>query len=668
MRSAPLFLLSVMAAWAQTSQSGLDLSGLDKNVSPCSNFYQYACGNWIKSHKIPSDQASWDQFNVLAENNREALHKILEKAANTKDKRSPVEQKIGDYYAACMDERAIDAEGLKPIQPLLTSVADLKSKKDLAPEIVKLQRNGTSALFEFGSTQDARDATKVIASADQGGLSLPDRDYYLKTDAKSVELRNAFVAHVQKMFELAGDSAAAAKAKADTVLKVETALAKNSMDLVERRDPEKVYHKMTTGELAKLTPSFDWPYYLSHIGAPAVPDLNVAVPEFFRGLNGVIDNTSLADWKTYLSWHVLHEAARLLPSKFVNENFAFYGKKLTGAQELQARWKRCSRLADAQLGEALGQKYVEENFGTQGKAKTLQLVHEIEKEMGKDIQTLTWMSPETKKKAMEKLEAVANKIGYPEKWRDYSKLEIKPGDAVGNAERASTFEFQRDLNKIGKPVDKAEWGMTPPTVNAYYDPQMNNINFPAGILQPPFYNVKADDAVNYGSIGAVVGHELTHGFDDEGRQFDAQGNLKEWWTPEDAKAFTERADCIIKEYGNFTAVDDVKLNGKLTLGENAADNGGVRLAYMAMLDALTPKQKSTNLDGFTPAQRFFLGYAQVWCGNDTDEILRLLAQTNPHSPGQFRVNGVLQNMPEFQQAFGCKTGDAMISKNACRVW
>ncbi|HET8668439.1 MAG TPA: M13 family metallopeptidase [Terriglobales bacterium] len=542
------------------------------------------------------------------------------------------------------------------------------TSKDQLPEVIaRLHKMGVPVVFSVAANQDMKDATQVIGDFDQGGIGLPERDYYFRDDAKSTELRNAYVAHIQKMFELMGHPASTAAAEAKEVMDFETALAKASLDVVARRDPNKLYHKMTPEELQKLTPAFAWNRYFTTVDAPKLTAMNVDVPEFFTGMESLVQSTPLDTWKTYLSWQLVHATAPLLPDNFVQENFAFYGKTLTGAKELRPRWKRCVAFTDGDLGEALGQAFVQKAFAGDSKENTLKMVHGIEKAMSADIDQISWMAPETKKAAHEKLKMIANKIGYPEKWRDYSKLQIVRGDALGNSLRANEFEFNRQLNKIGKPVDKQEWGMTPPTVNAYYNPQMNDINFPAGILQPPFYLNGRDDAYNYGGIGAVIGHELTHGFDDEGRQFDGAGNLRDWWTPADNKAFDERGECIVNEYSNFVAVDDVKLNGKLTEGENVADNGGLRLALMAALANLTDKNKG-KVDGYTPEQRVFLGFGQVWCSNETPESKRMLAQTDPHSQPKFRVNGTVSNMPEFQKAWGCKTGAPMVRQNACRVW
>ncbi|HSM87147.1 MAG TPA: M13 family metallopeptidase, partial [Candidatus Limnocylindrales bacterium] len=520
-----------------------------------------------------------------------------------------------------------------------------------------------------GSGADFKNAKEVIAQADQGGLSLPDRDYYLKQDAKSVELRKDYVQHVTNMFKLLGDSPEKSAAEANAVMNIETALAKGAMDRVERRDPEKIYHKLSEQQLQGLTPLLSWKTYLTDLGSPSFSSLNVVNPDFFKALDTELKSVSLNDLKTYMRWHLVHSQAEFLPTPFVNENFNFFGKTLVGAKELRARWKRCTSSVDGDLGEALGQVFVEKHFPPQAKARTLAMVKQVEDALRRDIQGLDWMTEATKKQALIKLDAIQNKIGYPNKWRDYSALKIVRGDALGNSLRANAFEVNRELQKIGKPLDKQEWQMTPPTVNAYYDPSENDINFPAGILQPPFYDFKADDALNFGGIGAVIGHELTHGFDDQGSQFDAQGNLHNWWTPQDEKAFKERTQCLVDEYDSFVAVDDVHVRGKLTLGENTADNGGLRIALMALLAGMpNDKQVPAKLDGYSPTQRLFLGWGQVWCQNQRPQFARLLAQTNEHSPGKYRVNGVVQNMPEFQKAWGCKAGQPMVRQNACHVW
>ena len=642
-----------------------DLNAIDKTADPCTDYYQYACGNWRKNNPIPSDQSSWGRFDELYQNNQFILRDILEKAAVNDSKRDANTQKIGDFYGACMDEAATEKKGIAPLKPQLDKIAALKNKAELPAFLAESHKQGFHSFFEFGSQPDFKNAQMMIAETDQAGLGLPERDYYFKEDAKSKELREKYVQHVANMLVLAGDSKEKAAAKAKAVMTLETALAKASMDITSRRDPQKVYHKMTVKELEALSPAFDWNRYIKGIPAPQFEALNVAVPDFVKGFNGVIQSTSLDDIKAYLEWHALHDARQFLPKKFVDESFNFYGKTLTGQAEIQPRWKRCVNTIDGDLGEALGKAYVDRAFGPDAKQRMLTMVHNLEDALNRDIKDLPWMTEATKKQALIKLAAITNKIGYPDKWRDYSSVRINRDDLLGNDIRATAFEVHRQLQKIGKPTDKTEWGMTPPTVNAYYNPLENNINFPAGILQPPFFDMKVDEAVNYGGIGAVIGHEMTHGFDDEGRQFDAEGNLKDWWTPADAKAFDENAQCFVDEYSQFSPVDDVKLNGKLTLGENTADNGGLRIALMALGDAL--KQGKTE-DGFTPEQRVFLGWSQVWCENMTPEISRMYAQVDPHSPGRFRVNGVLSNMPEFEKAYGCKQGQPMVRAKQCRVW
>jgi endothelin-converting enzyme/putative endopeptidase len=649
---------------APRSASGLDLNAINHGADPCTDFYQFACGAWMAANPIPSDRSRWGRFDELQERNNDILHAILDEASTG---RSADTRKIGDYYASCMDEAGIEKKGAAPLGPDLKRIAALSTVAGLPQLLGSLHTIGVDAFFSFGAEPDFKNAKMVIAALDQGGLGLPDRDYYFRDDAKSVDLRRQYVEHVATMAALAGTPRTASASTADTVMRVETALAQASLDAVSRRDPVKVYHKMTVAELRALAPHFDWAAYFRAAQAPSFQSINVAVPDYVKAFDQLISTTPLDDIKAYLRWHLVHTNAFILSSDFVNENFRFYSATLQGTKELRARWRRCVSYVDADLGEALGKAFVARAFGGSAKADTLRMVHEIEAALEQDINTLTWMTDATKKQAITKLHAVDNKIGYPDKWRDYSALRIVRGDALGNSQRSNAFEFRRQMAKIDKPHDKTEWEMTPPTVNAYYEPLENTINFPAGILQPPFYSVNADAAINYGGAGMVIGHELTHGFDDEGRQFDAQGNLNEWWTDADAKAFDERTSCIVDEYSGFTAVDDVKLNGKLTLGENTADNGGVRLALMAYLASEAGKA-ARDLDGFTPEQRVFLGFAQVWCENRRPEYERLQAQTNPHSPGRYRVNGVVSNMPEFQKAFSCKPDAPMVRQNACRVW
>ena len=669
-----IFFAGVMAGAGLFAQSvpqgttlGFDAKALDTAVSPCSNFYQYACGTWLKNNPVPADQSSWGRFSELDQRNREVLRDILEKAAAGMGQTSSTARQMGDYYASCMDEKGIEAQGAKPLDAELARIRAIQDMPGVVAEVARLHSMGANVFFSFGSGQDFKDSSEVIAQADQGGLGLPERDYYLKTDAKSVEIRKQYVAHLRKMFQLLGEAPARAKAAADTVMSMETALAKGSQDIVTRRDPKTQYHRMPLADLQKMDPRFTWSAYLAAVKAPAISTLNVVAPDFFTAMDGVLGSAKMSDLKDYLTWHYVHAEARLLSTPFVAENFDFYRKTLTGAKDQQPRWKRCVAYSDADLGEALGKLFVERTFPPDAKERTLKMVNALEAALGQDIEKLDWMTPATKVKALEKLHAITNKIGYPDRFRDYSSVKIARGDLVGNSERATEFEFKRQLDKIGKPLDRQEWGMTPPTVNAYYDPQMNNINFPAGILQPPFFDDKLDDAVNFGAIGAVIGHELTHGFDDEGRQFDAQGNLKDWWTPRDADAFETRVQCLVDEYSSFTAVDDLKVNGKLTLGENTADNGGMRIAYMALMEVLG-KRVPAKIDGFTAQQRFFLGWGQIWCENDRPEMMRMRTQTDPHSPSEARVNGVVSNMPQFKEAFGCTEGQPMVRAKACRVW
>ena len=669
-----LFLAATSSfSFAQTAASEpvLDVSAMDKTIDPCVDFYAYSCGGWMKKNPIPPDQASWGTYGKLEDENRAQLRSILEEAAKKNTPRNAVTQKIGDYYASCMDEVAIDKLGAGPLRPELDRIASLKSKQELAEHVATTpyppSLYGGGTLFAFRSDQDFKDSTQVIAEIDQSGLGLPDRDYYLKDDAKSEELRKAYVAHVTKMFQLVGDSATDAAQEAATVMRIETALAKGHMTRVERRDPPKLYHKMSAGELQKLAPVFGWNAYFTKTGVGALESLNVVTPEYLRTLNQEIEKESLADWKSYLRWHAAHSAANDLSSPFVKEHFDFYGKTLRGRQELPPRWKRCTNDVDDGLGEALGQAYVARFFSPEAKQAALKMVKEIEGAMQNEIRALPWMGAATKEQALTKLHAIANKIGYPDKWRDYGTLEIVRGDHLGNSERASWFEFHRWLAKIGKPVDRDEWGMTPPTINAYYDPQKNDINFPAGILQPPLFSALSDAAPNYGDTGGTMGHELTHAFDDEGSQFDAQGNLRNWWTDADRKQFEQRAQCVVDQYSGYTIIDDIKINGKLTNGEDLADLGGTLLAYLAWKQD-TGGQKLEPLDGLAPEQRFFVAYGQSWCTNERDENKRLRATVDPHSPEKYRANGVVANMPEFRAAFHCKPGQPMVRENSCRVW
>jgi putative endopeptidase len=646
-----------------------DTSSIDPKADPCNDFYKFACGNFAANHPIPSDQTGVDQFYLLYNVNTQELNGILKKYTAADPSRTPNEQKIGDYYAACMNTDLIEQRGLAPIQPLLDAINKV-SRPGLAYFAGELQRYGVNVFFGFGELQDFKDSTKQVAFIDQGGLGLPERDYYTRTGDKDKTLRDQYVAHITKMLTFAGETPQQAALDAKNILAFETTLAEASMTNTERRDPEAIYHPQTMAAFEASIGNVPFAPFFEAIHSPHIDSLVNGNPAFFPKMIEAVHSADMQTLRAYLRFHVVDEAASNLPKRFDDERFDFYGRKLSGQPEQRPRWKRCSAAVDGSLGEALGQVYVSQYFAGDSKAKTLEMVHDIESAMNNDLDTLDWMSPQTKVRAKEKLHAVADKIGYPEHWRDYSKLNVAPDDAFGNSQRATAFENDRELAKIGQPIDKLEWGMTPPTVNAYYDPSMNNINFPAGILQPAFYDAKADIAVNYGHIGAVIGHELTHGFDDQGRKFDATGNLTDWWTADDAKKFESRAGCLVNEYGSFTAVDDVKVNGKLTLGENTADNGGLVLAYMAYVarakqDGLDINKK---IDGYTGPQRFYIAFAQNWCENARPEQVRQQVLTDGHSPDHFRANGAIVNQPGFGPAFGCKKASPMVPADACRIW
>jgi endothelin-converting enzyme/putative endopeptidase len=660
---------------ATKTLKALDPDLMDKSVDPCENFYQYSCGGWLKQNSIPKDESSYGRPNEIIDRNQEVLKAILEKAAAGGSERSSNEQKIGDYYAACMNVEGVNNAGLKPLQTLLERIAGLKSKDELPELTAYMDSVGVNTLFSFGSDQDYKDATQQIAILDQLELGLPEKGYYERKDEKSVKLRSQYQAHVARTFALLGESQAQAAKDAGTVLRLETALAGFSLSNVERRDPASIYHKMDLAKFDSSTPAFSFVRFLRAAHTPPVEALNVTTPTYFNGLNRLLASTSVDAWKTYLRWALIrHLPTTALPQALDRESFDFYGKALDGQPEQKPRWKRCVAATDDALGEALGQVYVEQRFSAKDKERTLELTRDVEAAMDRDIEQLDWMSATTKARAKEKLHAVANKIGYPDKWRDYSTLTVHHDDALGNALQAAAFEERREIAKIGKPVDRGEWGMSPPTVNAYYNSQMNDINFPAGILQPPFFDPRQDDAVNYGAVGGIIGHELTHGFDDEGRQFDGKGNLQDWWTPADGKQFTGRADCVVKEYDGFVGVDDLHVNGKLTLGENIADLGGLKLAFLAYLDRAQKsgvdleKTGSAEYGGLNPEQQFFVAFGQNWCQKNRPENLRLRIQTDPHSPEEFRANGVVRNLPEFQRAFACKAGQPMAPVNRCTIW
>ncbi|HJQ30551.1 MAG TPA: M13 family metallopeptidase [Pyrinomonadaceae bacterium] len=662
-----------LAALAQTGKNGrgFDKARMDESVAACTDFYQFANGNWLKATEIPAAFPSWGSFNILNENNRKTLHDILEESAKkTGLKAGTNEQKVGDFYATCMDESKREAEGAKPLAPYLARIDKVKDLKGLEGVITDFHRAGIPALFGFGSSPDFKNSSMQIGGAGQGGLSLPNKDYYSKTDEKSVKLRADFVQHVANMFKLLGDDADTAAKNAQTVMAIETRLAASSRGPIELRDPTTQYHLMTPAELAKLTPNFSWADYFAGLGLPKDLTINVAHPEFFQAADKALVEVPVADWKTYLRWKLVHAAASALSSKFETEDFNFYGKTLSGSKEQLPLWRRCVTASDNNLGEALGQVYVARAFTPESKARMQTMISNLLAAFREHIQHADWMSDETRTAALAKLAAFGQKIGYPEKWIDYSRLNITRDSYAANIIRASEFDQARDLAKIGKPVDKTEWGMTPPTVNAYNNPFRNEIVFPAGILQPPFFNPEADDAINYGAIGAVIGHEITHGFDDQGAKFDLQGNVKDWWKPEDLKNFQSRAGCVINQFSSFEVEPGLNIQGKLVAGESIADLGGLAMAYDAFQKSLEGKPRPANIDGFTPEQRFFLGWAQVWASKDTPEFARLMTQGNPHPLDRFRVNGPLSNMPQFAAAYGCKAGDPMVrpEKDRCQVW
>jgi putative endopeptidase len=651
-----------------------DLTAIDKNADPCDDFFKYACGNWNKANPIPADRTSYGRFAELADYNNYLVYNELKRASTAP--KTPLEKKFGDYYAACMNTDLIDKLGAKPIQPQLAAIAALTSTKELAAFNAKQDRRGGGAFFAVAVTQDQKDATQQVAATGQGGLTLPDRDYYLNDKPRYVKLREEYVDNMTKTFVLIGDSPEEAAKESADVMTIETALAKGSLDRVAMRDPATRYHPMTIEELQAKTPNFDWKVYLTGIGLPQAKSVVVTSLPYLDTANEELGSVGLPAIKSYLRWHAVHGAATSLSKPFEELNFDFFAKTLNGQKEEQPRWKRCTAQTDRALGEAVGQEWVKQNFPASSKDSTERLVKALEAAMAKDLETLPWMSPETKVEARKKLDAIADKIGYPNHWRDYSSVIVKRDDYLGNSERAGAFERHRNLAKFGKPVDSSEWGMTPPTVNAYYSPSQNNINFPAGILQPPFFQASMDPAVNFGGIGVVIGHEMTHGFDDQGSQYDPKGNVRDWFTEDDKKKFHDRSECYAKEYDGFEVAPGQNLNGHLTLGENSADNAGIRIAYQALMATLSEEGSKAEAgytngerDGYTASQRFFISFAQVWCGSMTPEAAINQAKTNPHSTGEWRVKGTVQNFDEFGKAFGCHVGQPMMpASGGCRTW
>jgi len=679
MKSFVAVTISLTTAFASLAQPQpqirqsppLDPKNMDTSVKPGDDFFLYANGNWIKQTEIPPEYSRWGAFNELIERNNDALHTIAEKASQTQvdPKLAPETQKVGDYYASGMDEQAIEAMRTKPLQAELNRIDVIKDRQDLLAEIAHLHSIGVNAFFNFGAGQDAKDSTRDIAQAVQGGLGMPDRDYYTKQDPDMKGKREKYIAHLTKMLTLLGEPAGKAAKDAKKIMALETKLAEASRTRVQLRDPIKNYNKMGVRQLQDLTPDWNWSDYFKKIDLVEPGDINVRQPEFFKAAANSFKSTPIDDWKAYLRWHLINATAPYLSKDFVDEEFDFNERTLRGTQQIKPRWKRVVASEDDAIGEALGKLYVGFYFPPEAKARALELVNNLKEALADRIKTLDWMDEPTKKEALKKLEAFQVKIGYPDKWLDYSLLQIDRGPFVLNTIRAEKFEADRDVQKIGKPVDRTDWGMTPPTVNAYYNPNMNEIVFPAGILQPPFFYANADDAVNYGAIGAVIGHEMTHGFDDQGRQFDAVGNLRDWWSKKSAEEYDKRRKAVVDQYSSYEPLPGMHVNGELTQGENIADIGGVKLAYAALQKALDkhPEERTKKIDGLTPEQRFFLSFAAIWRSKIRDEDQKLRLNTDPHSPAQFRVNGPLSNLPEFQQAFNIPNGSPMVRPADKRV-
>ena len=661
-----VFLCVYSSAMAQTP--AFDITRIDNSADACTDFFQYANGNWVKNTQIPAAYSRYGSFNILADNNNNALKEILDADVQANAASGSDVQLIGDFYASCMDEAAIEKAGITPLNPYFKEINGIKNAKDLQREIAMMHNMGIPVLFGFGAGADAKNSSMNIANAGQGGLSLPNRDFYLNSDAKSQETRDKFRVYATNIFKLLGDAPEVARGKAQAVIQIQTRLAMASKSPVQLRDPQKRYNKRTLAELSEMTPNFSWTDYMAARNVPTVEEINVGQPEFFTTVNQMLADVPLINWKIYLRWMAINSAAPRLSKAFVDENFDFYSKYLNGTKEQQPRWKRCVAATDGAVGESLGAEFVKKNFTPAAQARVSELIDNLFAAYRDRIEMADWMAPETKEKALLKLNAYQRKIGFNTNPRGYAGLKLDRKSFFQNTRDVAQFEINRNIKDVGQKVDKTRWGMTPPTVNAYYNASYNEIVFPAGILQPPFFNANADDAINYGAIGAVIGHEITHGFDDSGSQYDAEGNLKMWWTPEDRKKFDERASCVADQFSGYRIQDGLNINGRLTLGENLADLGGLTMAYAAYQKSLEGKPTPPNIDGFTPEQRFFLGYAQVWATKSTDAFERQQVLTDPHSNARYRVDGPLSNLPQFAQAFNCKSGDKMVRADACKIW
>ncbi len=668
-RFAAALTVLFSVCWSASAQTAaFDVTRIDNSAEACTDFFQFANGEWIKKTEIPAAYSRWGSFNILAENNNNALKEILEANAKTKAAPGSSEQLIGDFFASCMDEAAIEKAGATPLNPYFKQIDKIKNARDLQRQIAMMHNAGIPVLFGFGAGADAKNSSINIANAGQGGLSLPNRDFYTKDDAKSADTRAKFVEYMTNMFKLLGDDADKAAMNAKTVMAIQTRLANASKTPVELRDPQKRYNKKSLTELAQMTPNVSWTDYMTTRGVPAVTEINIGQPDFFTEVNRMMTDIPVSDWKTYLRWMMVNSAANRLSKPFVDENFNFYSKYLTGTKEQQPRWRQCVGATDGAVGEALGAEYVKKAFTPAAQKRMGELIDNLFAAYRERLAQLDWMTPETRQKALAKLNTYQRKIGFNTNPRGYAGLKLDRKSFFANSRSVAQFEIARNLKDVGQKVDKTRWGMTPPTVNAYYNPSYNEIVFPAGILQPPFFNAQADDPINYGAIGAVIGHEITHGFDDQGSQYDAEGNLKSWWTPEDRKRFEEKADCVANQFSGYQIQENLNINGRLTLGENIADLGGLTMAYNAYQKSLEGKPRPANIDGFTPEQRFFLGYAQVWSTKSTQEFERQQVLTDPHSNARYRVNGPLSNLPQFAEAFTCKTGDKMVRADFCKIW